>query len=58
VFEDAEAGVEAARRAGMRCVGVTTTHPPERLLRAGADLVVGSLAELNLQKLLRWLEMA
>lgn len=58
VFEDAEAGVEAARRAGMRCVGVATTHPPERLLRAGADLVVRSLAELNLQKLLRWLKTA
>jgi len=58
VLEDAEAGVEAARRAGMRCGGVATTHPPERLLRAGAELVVRSLAELNPQELLRWLKTA
>ena len=44
VVEDAVAGVEAARRAGMRCVAVTTTNPPEAL--AGADLIVDSLADL------------
>lgn len=27
VFEDAPAGVEAGRAAGMKVVGVTTTHP-------------------------------
>ncbi|MBC7097799.1 HAD family phosphatase [Candidatus Bipolaricaulota bacterium] len=52
VFEDAEAGVEAARRAGMLCVGVATTHPPERLYRAGARLVVGSLEEIRVTRLL------
>jgi beta-phosphoglucomutase-like phosphatase (HAD superfamily) len=44
VIEDGIVGVEAAVRAGMRCVAVTTTHPAHRL--AQADLVVGSLAEL------------
>ncbi len=29
VFEDAPLGVEAARRAGMRCVVLTTTLPPD-----------------------------
>jgi beta-phosphoglucomutase len=29
VFEDALPGVEAAAAAGMRCVAVTTTNPPE-----------------------------
>jgi beta-phosphoglucomutase len=29
VFEDALPGVEAAEKAGMRCVAVTTTNPPE-----------------------------
>ncbi len=44
VVEDAVTGVEAARRAGMRCLAVTTTNPPEAL--AGADLIVDSLADL------------
>ncbi len=44
VIEDAIPGVEAARRAGMRCIAVTTTNPAERL--ANADIVVDSLANL------------
>jgi beta-phosphoglucomutase len=49
VFEDAEAGVAAAKAGGMRCVAVTFVghHPAERLRTAGADLVVGSLAEVT-----------
>jgi len=43
VIEDAPGGVEAAKRAGMRCIGVTTSRPREAL--AGADLVVDSLKE-------------
>lgn len=42
VFEDAPAGVQAARRAGMRVVGLTTTVSAEEL--AEADLVVADLA--------------
>ena len=51
VFEDAVAGVEAAKAGGMRCVAVTFVghHPPEKLRVAGADLVVGSLEELNVE---------
>lgn len=45
VIEDGIAGVEAARRAGIRCLAVTTTHPAQKL--AGADLIVNSLAELD-----------
>lgn len=41
VVEDAPAGVEAARRAGMRRVGVGVAHGPLE-----ADLTVPSLAEL------------
>jgi beta-phosphoglucomutase family hydrolase len=43
VIEDAPGGVEAAKRAGMRCIGVTTSRPREAL--ADADLVVDSLEE-------------
>ena len=45
VLEDAFAGIEAARRAGMRVVGVATTNPLESL--AGCDLAVASLAGLT-----------
>ncbi len=45
VVEDAVAGVEGARRAGMRCIAVTTTNPAARL--AAADLVVDSLEQVS-----------
>jgi sugar-phosphatase len=43
VIEDAPHGLEAAKRAGMRTIGVTTTHAAAAL--ADGDLVVDSLAE-------------
>ena len=46
VIEDAVAGVEAARRAGMRCIAVTTTNPAQAL--EGADLIVERLDALPL----------
>ncbi len=44
VFEDTPAGIEAGRSAGMRVVGITTTHPPQALARA--DLVVDHLTQV------------
>jgi len=40
VLEDAYAGVLAAKRAGMTCVAVTTSEPEERLMKAGADVIL------------------
>jgi HAD superfamily hydrolase (TIGR01509 family) len=40
VFEDAVVGVHAARNAGMRVIGVTTTHAPRELLAAGAERAI------------------
>ena len=45
VVEDAPAGVEAALRAKMRVVAVSTTHPAEEL--ASADCVRRSVADLS-----------
>jgi beta-phosphoglucomutase family hydrolase len=53
VIEDAEAGVEAAHRAGMACIAVVTTRPSEAL--ATADLIVRSLADLTLENVGRLL---
>jgi HAD superfamily hydrolase (TIGR01509 family) len=44
VVEDAIAGVNAAQRAGMACIAVTTTNPADRLEHA--DLVVDRLDQL------------
>jgi len=45
VIEDAIAGVEGAKRAGMKCVAVTTTNPARDL--AKADLILDRLAVMN-----------
>ena len=44
VVEDAIAGVEAAKRAGMKCIAVTTTNEAEAL--RAADIVVDRLDAL------------
>jgi beta-phosphoglucomutase len=43
VIEDAPEGIGAGKAAGMRCIGVTTTRPAEKLSQA--DLVVESLED-------------
>jgi beta-phosphoglucomutase-like phosphatase (HAD superfamily) len=35
-------GIEAARRAGMRVIGITTAHTGPELLAAGAERVLPS----------------
>ena len=49
VIEDAVAGVTAAKRAGMKCVAVTNTHPGTKLLEA--DLVVANLETVSVNDL-------
>lgn len=50
VLEDAPAGIQAAKAAGMRAIGVATTRPPERL--ADADLVVERLDDARVAAML------
>jgi sugar-phosphatase len=47
VIEDAPPGIEAARAAGMRAIGVLGTYPPDAL--AAADVVVPSVAALQVR---------
>lgn len=44
VFEDAPPGIEAARRAGMRVVGVATTHPASDL--TSTECIVRDLTQV------------
>jgi beta-phosphoglucomutase family hydrolase len=49
VIEDAIAGVAAARRAGMKCVAVTNSHPGRDL--KNADLIVDTLEKVDINVL-------
>ncbi|KPK42328.1 MAG: hypothetical protein AMJ78_02970 [Omnitrophica WOR_2 bacterium SM23_29] len=49
VFEDAVLGIEAAKRARMKAIGIDHYHKPNRLKKA--DLVVGNLKGVNISKL-------
>ena len=51
VFEDAEAGVEAAKRAGMKCVGIGSAA-----VLAGADWVIDGFGDRRLEEIFSYLE--
>jgi len=51
VFEDAVAGIHAARHAGLRCAGVASPPLAEGLLSAGAEFVVENFTGLSLSRL-------
>lgn len=52
VFEDAHVGIEAARNAKIKVVGVATTHPAETL--SDANRVVKRLDELTVNEISEW----
>jgi beta-phosphoglucomutase len=49
-FEDTEAGVASAKAAGLRCIAVAGTHPPDRLRQA--DELVATLDSTVLRRIL------
>jgi beta-phosphoglucomutase len=49
VIEDSKEGVRGARRAGMKCLAITNSHPPELL--AEADSILDSLEGVSLPQL-------
>ncbi|MFC2047959.1 HAD family hydrolase [Chloroflexota bacterium] len=55
VIEDAIVGVTAARRAAMRCLAVTNTHPKASLREA--DLIVNSLEKVTVNDLAKLLSL-
>jgi sugar-phosphatase len=46
VVEDAPMGIQAAKAAGMKAIGIASTHPKEALRQA--DVVAQQLADINL----------
>jgi beta-phosphoglucomutase-like phosphatase (HAD superfamily) len=46
VIEDSKEGIKGARRAGMKCLAVTNSHPAKLL--SNADAVVKSLEDVTL----------
>ncbi|MBS0484484.1 MAG: HAD family phosphatase [Proteobacteria bacterium] len=46
VIEDAPHGIDAAKRAGMRCIAISTTYDAGKLQQA--DLIVNAYAEIDL----------
>jgi HAD superfamily hydrolase (TIGR01509 family) len=47
VIEDSMAGLQSAKGAGMKAVGITQTYPAADLLGAGADATIDGLATLT-----------
>jgi beta-phosphoglucomutase-like phosphatase (HAD superfamily) len=47
VIEDTPTGITAAKAAGMRAIGYCAMTPADELLRAGADGVAASMAEVK-----------
>jgi HAD superfamily hydrolase (TIGR01509 family) len=51
VIEDSKLGVEAAKKAGMKCIGYRNPHSGNQDL-SEADIVIDNFSELNLEQLL------
>jgi beta-phosphoglucomutase-like phosphatase (HAD superfamily) len=51
-FDDAPAGVLAARMAGLRCVGVSANAMTQALLEAGAEQVIPNFVDLQPESIL------
>lgn len=48
-FDDAPAGIESAKAAGMRCIGVASNGLSQRLLDAGAESVIADFVNFVLE---------
>jgi beta-phosphoglucomutase family hydrolase len=51
VFEDAEAGIESAKRAGIKVVALATTFTREFLATTDADMIIDDFRDINVDML-------
>jgi sugar-phosphatase len=54
VVEDAPAGIEAGKRAGMRVIAIAFTYPREQLGSSAADVLVDRLADVCMRPSDEW----
>jgi HAD superfamily hydrolase (TIGR01509 family) len=54
-IEDAVSGIQAARGAGLNCIGVASHQSPDKLHAAGAALVIRDFSKFSLRRLERCL---
>jgi HAD superfamily hydrolase (TIGR01509 family) len=52
VVEDSVSGIEAAKTAGMRCLGLLTTDTEEAIRSKGADLIARDLSAVTVEELI------
>ena len=57
-FEDSAAGIRSAINAGIYTIGITSSHPAEDLLNAGADLTIQDFNDEKLWKFLNSQQLA
>ena len=53
MFEDAEAGIEAAKRAGMKVVALATTFDRVFLERLSPDMIINDFRDICVEDLRR-----
>jgi beta-phosphoglucomutase-like phosphatase (HAD superfamily) len=51
VVEDSVGGVQAAKAAGMKCLGLLSTFPEEEIKAAGADIIAKDLSAITPEEL-------
>ena len=56
VFEDAEAGIESAKRAGMKVVALATTFDRTFLEKTDADLIIRDFRDITVAQLRKLIE--
>ncbi|MCB1076805.1 MAG: HAD family phosphatase [Verrucomicrobiae bacterium] len=57
VVEDAHVGIQAGKRAGMKTIAVTTTHPAASFSgESSADLIVPTLLDVRLDRVWSWFQ--
>ena len=52
VFEDSKAGIQSARSAGIKVVGIASGHSKEELLKEGVSMVVDDFIGMELEQIL------
>ncbi len=56
VFEDSRAGIKSAINAGLKVIGVTTSHTGKELLEEGVNMVIDDFVGLELKEVINLLE--